>query len=56
MHVNIHYENEYVNLGLIRLLVSCDAKTLLQLLQKYLADVGTTNNHIYIYCLMVPWP
>lgn len=43
MNVNIHYQNEHINLGLIRMLGSCNAEKILQLLEKHLADVGIIN-------------
>ena len=43
MSVNIHYENEFINLGLIRMFGSCDAVKMLQLLEKHLADFGITH-------------
>ena len=43
MNINIHYQNEFINLGLIRMLGSCDAGKILQLLEKHLADVGITT-------------
>ena len=49
MKVNIHYENEFINLGLIRMFGSCDAAKMLQLLEKYLADFGI----IYIQASIV---
>ena len=42
MNVNIHYQNEFINLGLIRMFGSCDAAKMLQLLEKHLADFGVT--------------
>ena len=43
MNVNIHYENEFINLGRIRMFGSCDAEKMLQLLEKHLADFGITH-------------
>ena len=43
MNVNIHYENEFINLGLIRMFGSRDAAKMLQLLEKHLADFGITH-------------
>ena len=38
MNVNIHFENKFINLGLIRMFASCNAAKMLQLLEKHLAD------------------
>ena len=43
MNVNIHYENKFINLGLIRMFGSCDAAKMLQLQEKHLADFGITH-------------
>ena len=43
MNINVHCQNDVINLGLIRMLASCNAEKILQLLEKQLADIGITN-------------
>ena len=43
MNINVHCENDAINLGLIRMFDSCGAEKILQLLKKQLADFGITN-------------
>ena len=43
MNVDIHYENEFISFGLIRMFGSCDAAKMLQLLKKQLADFGIAH-------------
>ena len=43
MNINVHYQNDVMSLGLIRMLESCGAVKILQLLEKQLADFGITN-------------
>ena len=48
MNINIHYENEFISLGLIRMFGSCDAAKMLQLLEKHLADFEIIHIQAYI--------
>ena len=41
--IKVHCQNDAINLGLIRMLESCGAEKLLQMLEKQLADFGITN-------------
>ena len=43
MNINIHCQNDVINLGLIRMRDSCGAETVFQLLEKQLAHIGITN-------------
>ena len=52
MNVNIHSRNDHINLGLIRMLGSCDAEKILELLEKNLAEFGITNMQTYIVSIV----
>ena len=52
MNVCIRYQSQYFNLGLVRMLASCEAEKILQLLEKHLADVGITNMQSSITCIV----
>ena len=43
MNINIHSQNDVINLGLIRMRDSCGAEKIFQLLEKQLAHFGITN-------------
>ena len=43
MKINIHCQNDVINLGLIRMRGSCGAEKIFQLLEKQLAHFGITN-------------
>ena len=43
MNINVHCENDAINLGVIKMFDSCGAEKILQLLKKQLADFGITN-------------
>ena len=43
MNINIHCQNNVINLGLIRMRDSCGAEKIFQLLEKQLAHFGITN-------------
>ena len=43
MNINVHCQNDFINLSLIRMLESFRAEKILHLLEKQLADFGITN-------------
>ena len=52
MNVNIHYENEIISLGLIRMFGSSNAAKMLQLQEKHLADFGITHIQAFIVSIV----
>ena len=43
MNINVYSQNDVINLDVVRMLKSCGAEKILQLLEKQLADFGITN-------------
>jgi len=52
MNVYIHYRNDHINLGLKRMLGSCDVEKFLELLEKNLAEFWITNMQTYIVSIV----
>ena len=52
MNINLHGQNEVINLGLIRMLESSDAEKILQLSEKQLADFGITNVQTFLVSIV----
>ena len=52
MNINIHCQNNVINLGLIRMRDSCGAENIFQLLEKQLAHFGITNVQISIVSIV----
>ena len=46
------YRNDHINLGLMRMLGSCDAEKILELLEKSRAEFGITNMQTYIVSIV----
>ena len=43
LNINVHCQNDVINLDLVRMLESCGAEKIVQSLEKQLADFGMTN-------------
>ena len=52
MNINVHCQNDVINVGRIRMLESCDAEKILQLLGKQLADFEITNIRISVVSIV----
>ena len=54
MNINVHCQNNVINLGLIglRILESCGAEKILQLLEKQLADFGIINKQTSVVSII----
>ena len=52
MNINIHCQNDIINLGLIRMRDSCGAEKIFRLLEKQLAHFGITNMQTYIVSIV----
>ena len=55
-NINIHCQNDVVNLGLIRMRDSCGAEKIFQLLEKQLAHFGITNMQTSIVSMFLMAP
>ena len=52
MNINVHCQNDVMNLGFIAMLESYGAAKILQLLEKQLADFGITNMQISVVSIV----
>ena len=52
MNINVHCQNDVINLGFIRMLELYGAEKILQLLEKQLADFGITNMQISVVSIV----
>ena len=52
MNINVHCQNDVINLGLMTMLESYGAEKILQLLEKQLADFGITNMQISVVSIV----
>ena len=52
MNINVHCQNDVINLGFMTMIESYGAEKILQLLEKQLADFGITNMQISVVSIV----